>query len=97
VPQDVAAEKSAPLAFDVAGFDCERPAADYQKLVCGDLPLRQQEERILKGVRARLLAQSPPADDMRSKFLEFRATLNACVYKNCVENAYAEFEKKWLR
>lgn len=98
-PQDVAVAKTAPVAADVPGIDCERPSAEYQKLVCGDPVLRQQEDRILKSIRARLNAQSSSADssEILSKFLDFRATLNACVYKNCVENAYAEFEKRQLR
>ncbi len=95
----VAAEQNTSLTADISEINCERRTAAYQELVCNDPPLRQQEDRILRDLKAKLVAKpsSEVAIEIRSKFVAFRERLNNCILKNCVENTYAEFEKQLLK
>ena len=76
---EVARNDCHPFA-ELPRIDCENPVVEYQKWVCGDPLLRQQEERILISVSGKSVATSSAANpvDIGSKFLEFRTRLNGC-------------------
>jgi hypothetical protein len=81
----------------IAAIDCARQSAEFEKLVCSDAPLREQEHRIIGFLQVKLEKNPSPqvADEVRVAIAEFRGRLAKCVLKSCIENAYDEFEKKW--
>jgi hypothetical protein len=94
--QQAAIRPDARRGLDVSALDCDRPIGEYQTLVCEDPPLRRQEDRILKTIRAQLAAAASDADasEIASKFTAFKSALKACVYKICIETAYEDFERE---